>query len=112
MLPSLHDSLKTGYSADQLKWCEQNEAKIWAFFIERKLLFSADPSEYVKYVNDGPTTSGFPPESPGKIGAWIGYRIVKAYMDKNNDITLSGLLKEQDAVKVLEKSSYKPERPQ
>lgn len=110
MLPSCHDSLITGYSAGQLDWCTENEARIWSFFIERKLLFSTDPSEYVKYVNDGPTTSGFPPESPGKIGAWIGWQIVNKFMDKHPEVTLDSLLKINDAVKVLEGSSYKPER--
>jgi hypothetical protein len=61
-------------------------------------------------VNDGPTTSGFPTESPGKIGAWIGWQIVNKFMDKHPEVTLDSLLKINDAVKVLEGSSYKPER--
>lgn len=110
MAPDMPDSIKTGYSEAQLRWCEENESGIWAFFIENKLLFNTSPSEYAKYINEGPTTSGFPKESPGKAGAWIGYRIVKTYMDKNRDLTLHDLLKEQDATAILEKSGYKPKR--
>lgn len=110
MAPDMADTLKTGYTAEQLQWCEENEAGIWAFFIENKLLFNTSPSEYVKYINEGPTTSGFPKESPGKVGAWIGYRIVQQYMKKNPDITLLELLNEKDATAILEKSGYKPQK--
>lgn len=110
MAPDMADTLKTGYSAEQLTWCEENEASIWAFFIENKLLFNTSPSEYLKYINEGPTTSGFPKESPGKVGAWIGYRIVQQYMKKNPDITLVDLLNEKDANAILEKSGYKPQK--
>jgi len=110
MVPDLADTLKTGYTATQLEWCRNNEAGIWAFFIDKKLLFNNDPSEYIKYINDGPTTSGFPPDSPGKIGAWIGWQIVQKYMNENTSVTIDQLLKEQDAQKILEKSHYKPQR--
>ncbi|HEX5001124.1 MAG TPA: hypothetical protein VFW78_01400 [Bacteroidia bacterium] len=110
MVPDLADTLKTGYTATQLEWCRNNEEGIWAFFIDKKLLFNNDPSEYVKYINDGPTTSGFPPDSPGKIGAWIGWQIVQKYMNENPSVTIEQLLKEQDAQKILEKSHYKPQR--
>ena len=110
MAPEMADTLKSGYTAEQLAWCEENEASIWAFFIENKLLFNTSPSEYLKYINEGPTTSGFPKESPGKVGAWIGYRIVIQYMKKNPDITLVDLLNEKDATSILEKSGYKPHK--
>ena len=110
MAPDMADSLKKGYTAEQLTWCEENEPGIWAFFIENKLLFNTNPSEYVKYINEGPSTSGFPKESPGKVGAWIGYRIVQKYMTKNPDITLMELLSENDATAILEKSGYKPQK--
>jgi hypothetical protein len=108
MAPGLHDSLITGYSEAQLEWCAANESKIWSFFIENKLLFSTDPSIYVKYINEGPSTGGFPNEAPGKIGAWVGWRIVNAYMEKNEGIALETLLKNNDALAILESSGYKP----
>ena len=110
MAPNMADTVKTGYSSSQLEWCNENESSIWAFFIENKLLFNTNPSEYAKYINEGPATGGFPAESPGKIGAWIGHRIVKEYMDKNSEFDLHDLLKENDAQTILEKSGYKPKR--
>ncbi len=108
MSPGLHDTLHTGYTSVQLKWCEENEGNIWSFIIENKLLFNNDPSVYAKYTNDGPATSGFPKEAPGKVGAWTGYRIFKAYAEKNNRVSLAELMRENDSQKILEQSGYKP----
>ena len=110
MSPELNDTLITGFTAAQLEWCKQNEANVWAYLIENKLLFNTDPSIYAKFVNDGPSTSGLPKEAPGKIGAWIGWQIVSQYAEKNSDISLPEIIKEIDAQKILEKSGYKPNK--
>ncbi len=110
MAPSLPDSVKTGFKQAQLDWCRENENRIWAFFIEKKLLFSTDASEYARFINDGPSSNGFPADAPARIGAWIGWQIVREYMIKNNQITLTELLMETDALKILEASGYKPKR--
>jgi hypothetical protein len=109
MLPELHDSLITGYSASQLKWSIENESKIWSFFIENKLLFNSTPSVYNKYVSEGPTTNGFPKEAPGNLGSFTGWQIVNAYMKRNN-VSLSQLMLEKDAQKILDESAYKPSK--
>ena len=110
LAPNMNDTIKTGYTKEQLEWCEKNESNIWAFFIEQKLLYTTVVQEYVKYINDGPTTNGLPKESPSKIGAWIGWQIVKSYMKNNKDITLAQVLKENDAQKILNDSHYKPKK--
>jgi hypothetical protein len=110
MAPGLHDTLHTGYTADQLKWCEENESNVWSFFIENKLLFNTDPSVFAKYTSEGPTTSGFPKEAPGKTGAWVGYRIIEKYAAKNSGISLADLMLENDSQKILEQSGYKPQK--
>jgi gliding motility-associated lipoprotein GldB len=110
MIPELEDTLVTGYTGQQLNWCRENEDMIWSFFIENKLLFNTDASEYGKFINEGPSTPGFPKESPGKAGAWIGWRIVDKYMKEQSAITLNQLLAEQDAQKILRESGYKPEK--
>ncbi len=110
MSPALHDSLVIGYSSTQLDWSKQNEANVWSFLIENKLLFNTDPSQFAKFVNDGPTTSGFPKESPGKIGAFIGWKIVSEYAKNNPELSLPEIMNESDSQKILEKSSYKPQK--
>jgi len=110
MAPGMEDTLLTGYTASQLEWCKQNEASIWSFFIENKLLFNTDPSLFAKFINEGPSTSGFPGEAPGKIGAWIGWQIVNDYASQNKELQLHTLMQEQDAQKILEQSGYKPQK--
>lgn len=110
LMPELPDTIKMGYSKNQLDWCVKNESNIWAFFIEQKLLYNTVIQEYVKYINDGPSTNGLPKESPSKIGAWIGWQIVKTYMNNNPDITLAQLMEINDAQKILNDSGYKPKK--
>jgi hypothetical protein len=108
MLPETADTLKFGYTRNQLLWCEASEQSIWSFMLDHKLLFSSEPGKIGKYVNDGPTTNGFPKESPGNIGVWLGYRIVKAFMDKHSDATLEALMNHNDPHKLFKESGYKP----
>jgi hypothetical protein len=109
IVPDVDDTIKTGYTGKQLEWCKMNERRIWSFFIDNKLLFSIDPNLMNKYVNDGPTTNGFPKESPGNIGQFIGWKIVQSYMKNHTEITLRKLMEEKDMVKIFNESKYKPE---
>lgn len=110
LAPGLPDTIKTGYTKEQLEWCIQNESNIWAHFIEHNMLYSTVIQEYIKYINDGPTTNGLPKESPAKIGAFIGWQIVKSYMKKHPGVTLEQLLEKNDAQKILNDSDYKPKK--
>jgi hypothetical protein len=110
LMPDLDDTLKTGYSKSQLDWCYENEKKIWAFFVDQKLLFSNSVEQYSKYISEGPTTNGFPKESPGNIGAFIGWQIVKSFVNERPGITLEKLMNENDAALILKESKYKPKK--
>ncbi len=109
-LPKVPDALKIGYSPAQIDWCVANEARIWAFLVENNLLFTTDPEAVGKLMTDGPFTSGFGQESPGRIGAWVGWQIVKNYMQRNPDEPVAKMMQEKDAQKILEGSRYKPRK--
>ena len=108
MMPDTPDSIKTGYTAKQLKWCAENEKEVWAFFIQHNMLFSSDQVQLSKYVGEGPTTNGFPKESPGNIGLWIGTRIINQFMKEFPETTLQQLLTNNDYKKMFRDSKYKP----
>jgi hypothetical protein len=80
LLPQLEDSLAFGYTTSQMDWCKNNEFQIWATFVDKKLLFSSTNSENQKYISEAPFSPGFSKDSPGKIGYFVGYRIVESYM--------------------------------
>jgi hypothetical protein len=67
LLPEMHDTLKIGYTAEQLQWAENNEAQMWNYLVENKILYSNKRMDILRYINDGPYTSGFPIESPARL---------------------------------------------
>ncbi|NDV46887.1 hypothetical protein D0T49_07480 [Paludibacter sp. 221] len=97
-----------GYTPEQIKWSESNERKVWASIIDQKHLFSTDSFLIRKYVIDAPFTSPISQESPGRLGTWMGWQIIKSYMQNNKNVTLQELMKENDYQKVLEESGYRP----
>lgn len=107
-LPDVKDEFKIGYSVDQLEWSNKNESSIWAFIIEHQLLFSSDPQGITKMMTDAPFTSGFAAESPGRLGVYMGWQIVRAYVREANDITLKQLMEDTDAQHILKVSQFKP----
>lgn len=109
LLPEMHDSLKIGYTKTQLNWCKKNEAQMWSQLIERKMLFSNKRMDIIRYTNPSPTTSGFPLESPGRTGVWLGWQIVREYMKKYPETTLPELMQNSNYQKILNDSAYYPE---
>lgn len=110
LLPDMQDTILTGYTADQLKWCGENESQVWSFFIDNKLLYTKDPNLLMKYVGEGPSTNGFPGDSPGNIGLYVGYRIVEAYMQQHPEVTLPRLMEFTDLHALFQSSKYKPRK--
>lgn len=107
-LPEVKDEFKIGYSSQQLDWSRNNEGNIWAFLIEKQLLFSSDPQGVSKMMTDAPFTSGFAAGSPGRLGEFIGWQIVREYMRESDGITLKQLMEDTDAQQILKVSKYKP----
>ncbi|MFV0506828.1 MAG: hypothetical protein ACK5L5_09010 [Bacteroidales bacterium] len=108
MMPSYPDSVKIGYSSEQIEFCENNEKQMWSFLIENRILYSNKRLEIKRYNEVGPFTSSFSKESPGKVGAWIGWQIIKSYMENNSLITLPQLMADKDLQEIFLKSGYAP----
>lgn len=104
------DSIKIGYTNDQINWCKTFESQIWAFYLENDLLFETDYQKIQVYLSEGPFTPGLGErnESAPKLGVWTGWQIVRKYMSENRNITLQQLMSEHDAQKILYWSKYKP----
>lgn len=108
MFPEMDDSLKIGFSHQQLEWCKNYQADMWADFINSKLLYSTDAFKYNKYVEEAPFTAGFDKTAAPRIGTWTGWQIVRKYMEENPSITLASLMKDNDYKKILKLAKYKP----
>ena len=110
VLPDVSDSIKIGYTPQQVKWCEDFKANIWNFFLEENLLYETDFQKIQKYLNEAPFTPGLGEknESAPKLAVWTGWQIVRQYMDKHPDITLAQLMTDRDAQKILNEAKYRP----
>lgn len=108
LLPFYADTLKIKYTSHQLAWCQKNEKQIWTFLIENDLIFSGKYSKYQKLLSDGPFTADFGRDSAPRIAHWVGWQIVRKYMEKKPEITLMDLIHEHDYAKILNLSGYKP----
>lgn len=81
-----------GYTQRQLEWAEDNEKNAWSALISRKLLYSTNRQDANRLVNPSPVTSILHQESPGRLGRYIGYKIVKSYVENHQDVNLKRLL--------------------
>lgn len=107
LLPETSDTLKTGYTKAQLNGCYENEAFIWGFFLQNDLLFTTDPATTKDYMNDGPKTPALGEASPGFIGQFVGWQIVKKWMNKNEDVTPEALMATEPKI-IFNEAKYKP----
>ena len=108
MLPAVPDTLKFGYTKDQLDWADYNEHKMWAYLVEHKMLFITNELEIKKMIGDAPFTSLFANNSAPRAGAFLGWKIVSRFMAKHPDISLSELMKNDDYQGILNAAAYKP----
>ena len=111
LLPEYSDADKIGYTPEQIVWCGENEGYMWSYFIQEKLLYSTESKLGNRFINTAPFSKFYleiDNESPGRVGTWIGWQIVRSYM-KNNEVSLQQLLM-SDADEIFNKSKYKPKK--
>lgn len=110
-LPLEFDAIKIGYTQDKMDWAMQNEGDIWKYFIEKELLYSNDATLNSRFIDIAPFSKFYlesDNDSPGQIGIWMGWQIIRSYM-KNNDVTLQQIMVTSPET-IFRKSKYKPKR--
>lgn len=108
-LPNLSDAEKIGFSQEQITWANLSDQDIWKYFVQNKLLFSTEPELSRRFIDLAPFSKFYRAndnETPGRIGVWFGWQIVRAYMSHNNS-TVQELLK-TDNDEIFKRSKYKP----
>ena len=110
ILPDVPDSIKICYSQPQLDWAKDNEGEFWNHLINQQLLFETNNEKIDRYFSEGPFTNayGVPAECPPRIGQWVGWQILKNYIQNNKKVSFTSVLIEKDAQKILDLSKYKP----
>ncbi|MGB5386554.1 MAG: gliding motility lipoprotein GldB [Eudoraea sp.] len=111
LMPLATDAQKIVYTPDELAWAQANEEQIWRYFVERELLYSTDNMLAPRFLDPAPFSKfrlELDNESPGRLGRYMGWQIVRAFMN-NNDVKLNQLLS-LSADEIFKKSNYKPKK--
>jgi uncharacterized protein YjaZ len=108
LLREAPDSIKIGFTPDAMEWCNTYEARIWAHLVDQELLYSTEYMNINKWINQAPFVAGIPKDSPGRLGQWVGWQIVRSYMKNNPELSMLQLMENQNAQDILARSNYKP----
>jgi gliding motility-associated lipoprotein GldB len=111
LMPLATDAQKIVYTPEEIEWAQANEEQIWRYFIEREILYSTDNMLAPRFLDPAPFSKfrlELDNESPGRLGRYMGWQIVRAFMN-NNDVKLNQLL-DLSADEIFKKSNYKPKK--
>ncbi len=108
MFPDTPEQDVIGYNPEKWEWAKKYQGQVWQYFIEKQLLYAKDETVVRRMIDEAPFTRDFGNESPGRIGCFIGWQIIKSYMANNKDVTLEQLMLNPNSQEILNKSYYKP----
>jgi gliding motility-associated lipoprotein GldB len=108
LLPHTSDHMILGYTAEQLADTQKNQRIVWEHFIEHQLLYETNHLIKKRYLGTRPFTAEIGPRCPGNIGGWLGWEIIKQYMQRNPKTTLEELMQDTNAQKLFTSSKYRP----
>lgn len=113
LMPGAADATKIGYSQEDFDWAVANEEPIWRNFIEQEHLYSTDRQLSARFLDPAPFSKFglelIDNESPGRIGRYIGWQIVRAFAERNDEIGVQELLR-IPAEELFKKSNFKPQK--
>ena len=108
-LPDMKDADKIGFTHEELKWASENEYFIWQYFLTQEYLYSTNSRLKSRFVDQAPYSKfnlELDTQTPGMIGQWVGWQIVRQYM-RNNEVDLNTLMT-LSAQDLYNGSQYKP----
>src|SRR5690606_21682264 len=109
LLPGASDDQRIGYSPEQIAWARANEEQIWRYFVERDLLYDTASDLERKFLDPAPFSKfgmELDIESPGRLGRYTGWQIVRAFMERN-PVGLEDLMA-LPGDEIFKRSNYKP----
>ena len=107
LLPCTPEHILIGYTEEEWNDVFDNEGIIWANFIQNEWLYETNHTIKQKFLGERPNVYEIGDKCPGRIGTWVGWQIVNAYMEKF-DISVQELMEEKDHQKIFTLSGYKP----
>jgi len=111
MMPCTPDSVFIGYTQEEITGSRKNEGLIWYRFVEDQVLYQTGHQVKQKYIDERPKTIEVGEKCPGRIGTWVGWQIVNAYMEQYPQTALPALMALPNADQLFKDSKYKPDIP-
>jgi uncharacterized protein YjaZ len=111
LIPFKENNEKIGYFPEQYEWAKDNEFYIWQYFVEKKLLYETDRKLLARFIIPAPFSRfnlELDSESPGRLGQYIGWQIVKSYMENNTTPLLQML--QMEATEIFNNAKFKPKK--
>jgi len=111
LIPFKENNEKIGYLPVQYEWAEENEFYIWQYFVEKELLYETDRKLLARFIIPAPFSRfnlELDSESPGRLGQYMGWQIVKSYME-NNETPLLQML-QMEANEIFNNAKFKPKK--
>jgi hypothetical protein len=108
MFPRLHERYIMGYSEEKYEWANTYIGNVWSYIIEKNELFGKGEALLRCYIEESPFTKPFGNDSPGRVGIFLGWKLIQSYMFNHPEITLSELMEETDYQKILNTAKFKP----
>ncbi|MFK7954351.1 MAG: gliding motility lipoprotein GldB [Ekhidna sp.] len=107
IMPCTPASILIGYTDEEWSDIFENEEIIWANFVQNELLYETNHGTKQKFLGERPNVYEIGEKCPGRIGRWLGWQIVNAYVDRTG-ISVEDLMKETDHTQIFRQSGYKP----
>jgi hypothetical protein len=105
LIPDVEENRIIRYTADEYEYAAASEYNIWQYLVDMNWIYSIDMKVKLRFFEEAPTTVGIE-DSPGRIGQFMGWQMVRAYMDANPEVTVEELVSEENESKILK--AYKP----
>ncbi len=104
------DSLLFNYTGLQLKAVQEQESAIWQYMIDQKILQSKERIDALNFLGASEHNSLLGGALPGNVGKYIGYKIVCAYMEKQQKTSFVNLQKlvQSSASEIYAEAGYHP----
>ena len=111
LLPEVADQNKIGYTKEELDWAFANEEEVWRYFVEKEVIFDTNSELYSRFLYPAPFSKFYlelDAESPARLGQFIGWQMIRQYMDKN-EVSIQEMLA-TEAETIFNKANYKPKK--
>lgn len=91
LLSEEHVAVVLRYSEADYQWALASEWAVWKYLVDEQLLYDRNEDTKQSLLHEGPFTRGLPNKSPDRLGQFLGYRIVRQYVE-NHSPSLQELL--------------------